>query len=124
MAEWDYPKYRERPTRYMRHEVVLLDKEQYDDGFPQECNARDFIKWLEGIIDQAPPEYRDAVYIEIDSSTSYDQSLAKVMVAYRRPETDEELAARQADFERVRAAKEAYDRAEFARLRAKFDPTI
>lgn len=123
MSEWDYPKHRERPTRYMHHEVVLLNKEQYGDGFPADHNARDFIKWLEGVIDQAPPEYRDMVFIEIDSTTSYDQSLATVKVAYRRPETDEELAARQAEFERVRAAKEAHDRAEFARLKAKFGPT-
>jgi hypothetical protein len=121
MAEWDFPKYRERPTRYNRHEVVLVDAEKYDSGFPQDENAHDFIKWLNDLIEEAPVEFRDSVYIALDSASGYEGShYATVKVAYFRPETDEELGARIAEYERVKAAKDAYDRAEFHRLQHKF----
>jgi hypothetical protein len=121
MAEWDWPKYREKPTRYMRKEVVLLNAEQYDEGFPKDKNARDFIKWLEGMIDQAPPEYRDSVYIELDSESGYEGShYASIKIAYRRPETDAEFAANIADYERVQAEKDRHDKAEFERLKSKY----
>lgn len=123
MSNWDWPKYRERPTRYMHHEVMLLDAEQYDQDFPSDQRAKDFIGWLEALIQQAPPEYRDSVYIELGSTGGYEGShYATIKVAYRRPETDEELAARVADYERVQAAKEAHERAELDRLTRKFAP--
>ena len=104
-----------RPKRYNHHEVVLFRQGQYDGEWPP-TNAIELVEWLNNHMASVPEQYRSSVYMEIDSTSHY----ATVKVAYRRPETDEELGARVARYEAALRDKEAHDRAEFDRLSKKF----
>lgn len=118
--EWNRKIRGGRPTRYDRHQVVLVDAEQYDGGFPPE-SAEAFVDWLSDLIESVPEEFRGSTTIELNSSSGYEGShYAHIKVAYRRPETDEELGRRVQEYERAVAEKEAHDRQEFERLKSKF----
>lgn len=113
----------ERPERYASHEVILFNGEEYDEGFPPRP-IDEFISWLNGWIEKIPAEFRDQSSIEIDSNGGYEGShFANVKISYRRPETDDEIGKRQAEWDAAVCAKENHERAEFERLKRQFSPT-
>jgi hypothetical protein len=118
--DWEWKLRAGRPTRYEHHEVVIYDWEKYNGEAPPE-NAKAFIAWLNDLIEQVPTEFQEGVYVELDSTSGYEGThYATVKVAYRRPETDEELGHRVAEYESAVRAKEAHDRAEFDRLKTRY----
>ncbi len=78
---------------------------------------------LDGLLDKisdareaAPPEYHDSIQIECDT----DEYSATVSFYYERPETDKEMAARQAIERRYAVEGEARQRSQYERLKKKF----
>lgn len=82
------------------------------------------IVWLRGHLAAVPKAHRPTAYLSIDS----DDYSASLSIGYIRPETNKEWAARRADVARrqalAEAAQQERERAEFERLKAKFDHTI
>lgn len=76
--------------------VTLFRQQRYDGEWMPE-NAEKAIKWLQNIVAQAPPKFRSAVKIEIDSESSYEGShYASIEISYWRPPTAVEIAKRRA----------------------------
>lgn len=80
------------------------------------------IEWLNGLLAEVPAEYRDSVKFDLDPG-GYEDS-ATLEIWYERPMTAEEIAEEdernRASMERFKAQREADERAQFERLRAKF----
>ena len=80
------------------------------------------IEWLNGLLAQVPAEYRDAVKFDLYPG-GYEDS-ATLEIWYERPMTAEEIAEEaerdRASIERFKTQREADERAQFDRLRAKF----
>lgn len=92
---------------------TLLDLRP-DDRMP----LADFIAMLQGILDKVPPDLRDqCMYVAergfYDSPDSY-------AIELRRPETDKEVADREATDARYEAQREAEQRLQYERLKARF----
>ena len=84
----------------------------------------ELIAWLQNLIEEVPEEYRDSVHIDfIGGADIYgENSDVDEVIYYNRPPTQEEIDA---DLEtaRVRQEKrEAQEREEYAKLKAKFEP--
>lgn len=93
--------------------VVTFKWEQYHGPSPP-TNLADFVEWARHRLNEIPEEHRNAARIEIDSTISYDQSLATVEISYRRRPTQEEISQRVAE-EEARAQKDlAWARAKVA----------
>jgi len=102
--------------------VVVFRGEKYDDNFPDTGSLFAFADWLQAVIASIPEEYRSVAEIEIDSTSGYKGShYATIEISYRRPETDEEWAAREAAIERRAAEVEASERRQLAALMVKYD---
>jgi len=100
--------------------VSLFSKEQYDSEWIPE-KLSDAIAWLNGFLEQVPPEWRNSATIGVGSVGSYEDShYAQIGIDYERPETDEEWAARRVRVEMAVRERDEIDRREFERLRAKF----
>lgn len=100
--------------------VVLFNAERYDGNWPPE-DAAGFLAWFQSIIEEAPDEYRDAVKIELDSVSGYEDShYASIEVSYLRKETADEVAERLADYRARQQAEQAKELATLAALKAKY----
>jgi hypothetical protein len=107
----------ERQTIY----VSLFDSTRRSIELPNDVPAIDFIRWLEGQLELAPAEYRDAVHIELGTTQDYDNTWPQVTLYYHRPETDEELAERQKGRDRRLALFEEGQRMAYEALKRKYD---
>ena len=80
------------------------------------------IEWLNGLLAQVPAEYRDSVKFDLYPGGYEDGATLEIW--YERPMTAEEIAEEdernRASMERFKAQREADERAQFERLRAKF----
>lgn len=104
-------------------EVVIVDVEQYDRGFPP-SGLIEFQAWLAKQVAKIPAEFVPAAVIEIESVGSYESSsYANVKIAYDRPETAEEIAERERELTRRAAQQVQKELAEYERLKAKFNTT-
>lgn len=83
----------------------------------------EFIQWLNEMLEQVPPEFRESATVNIDLATG-EYETPGMSIYYFRPETDGEEAAREASeatLERAyEARREAVERAEYERLKKKF----
>ncbi len=100
--------------------VTLFRQEQYEGGWIPE-NLTDAVAWLQGYLEQVPEEYRDKATIEITSQSDYDYHKPCIEISYHRPPTDQEKQDRLEDERQHSEAREARDRQEYYRLRAKFN---
>ena len=82
--------------------IKLYEKDW--NNYPPD-NAREFIKWLDALISQAPEEYRGAVEIDIYAYEEYDSAYTSIEVYYYRPETELE-ALQRAEDEKAEQLKE------------------
>jgi hypothetical protein len=90
------------------------------EWFPEKLG--DTILWLQGILDQVPEEYRDAVEIEVDGDgDEYDGYRATLRISYLREPTPEELAKWNARENAGVAARVREELAELERLKAKYE---
>jgi hypothetical protein len=101
--------------------VEVTKAEQYDPDFPP-APIEEFLAWVKRMESRIPDEYRDTATFQFTSEPSYyDSHYAKVEVSYRRPETDEEWAARKADVARRQADDARREREQYEKMKAKFD---
>ena len=74
--------------------VILLNADRGDHNFPP-LNAIEFLEWVTDNINRIPEEFRDEADVEIDVDEDYGTYFPKIMISYRRPETDDEERKRE-----------------------------
>lgn len=75
--------------------VRVLQAEQHHNGFPP-SDLVEFVQWANNLLGQVPLEHRDTARIDFDWEYEYDDDKRLVVkVRYLRPETDDEVAARE-----------------------------
>ncbi len=100
--------------------VVVFKQEQYDGEWPS-TDATECVAWFAGKLAEIPEEYRAGAKIEIDSRSGYeDSSYACIEIYYDRPETDDEMTAREAEERRRKEAQTAQELRTLAALKAKY----
>ena len=102
--------------------VLSVDSDD-DDKWPEKLVP--FIEWLQEALNQISPAYRDSADIELRTDSSYDTPCMTLKVTYDRPETAEEIADREMEErvlrERDKRATERAERAQYERLRRKYE---
>lgn len=88
-----------------------------------DCKLSDAIKILQEEQAAIPEEYRAGADFEIDDKYEYGDQHINAVITYYIPETDEEMAQRAAAMQATREQQEADQRAEYKRLKAKFEPS-
>lgn len=83
-----------------------------------EVGLVDMIERLQACLESVPREYRDSAKVRIWASGDY--ASAYVEVNYTRPETDEEIAAKEEREKRYQLERERREREEFERLKKKY----
>lgn len=78
-----------------------------------------FIDVLRKAIEDTPEEHRHRLVLEI-SATGGEYAEPNIDIRYWRPETEQEALSRENHARQVKERREARERAEYARLRAKF----
>ena len=100
--------------------VTVFDQEQCDGEWPP-SDAAEFVAWFDGKISEIPGEYMSSANIEIDCASGYEcTSYARIQIYYDRPETDSEMASREAGELRRKEAQKAKELRTLAELRAKY----
>ena len=101
--------------------VKTVRAEKYDEGFPPESLLA-FQQWVNAQVLEVPEEHRRTAIIQWYATD--DNSAAPtvaVEIEYRRPETVAEQEERVQTAQSRRAAKEAQEKLEYIRLRAKYE---
>ena len=101
--------------------VTVFERERYDGEWPPEDEAG-FLAWFTDKFSEVPKEFRGSLTVRIDSHSGYSGSHNPgIEIEYTRPETDEELAKREA--QEQRASQDALNVAysEYVKLKAKFE---
>lgn len=102
-------------------EVVVLDAEQYDAGFPP-AGLKEFQAWLSASVAGIPPEYAASTTISIGGHSGYDSDVyPSVTIAYHRPETNAEMDARLAITREHTERRKAEELRQLAALKAKYE---
>ncbi len=83
------------------------------------------VAWLQGLLDKVPQEHRERSYFQIESESDYEGGYSTTLrIGYRREETDEEMAQREAkeaaEHNAYVAKREAEERAAYEALRRKY----
>jgi len=111
-------------TKRQEITVTLYEHDIYGSVISGEYgddSLRDFIEFFQQLLDKVPPEYRDTAAVSIDSCMEYDSAYCAIEVYYKRPETDEEMETRVSSLERDTAKAVARARAEYERLKKRFE---
>lgn len=98
-----------RKQRYVDDEVI--------PSYQTRHKLTDLIAALQAALLRAPEEYRDIAEVKIDGG---DYS-ASIDFCYSRTETEEEAVEREAREESYRTECEAKERAQYNRLKSKFE---
>lgn len=100
--------------------VTVFDKERYDGDWPP-TDATKFVAWFAEKLAEIPEGYRATGKIEIESVSGYEDShYARIEICYNRPETDDEMATREAEEQLRQEAKKAQELRTLAALKAKY----
>ena len=106
----------------MRQNVTVKIVDDDNPALPEKLS--DLIAWLEEYRDRAPPEYRDEVVCEIGSEVMWGYPETHICISYERPETDEEMIAREDreawERKKTEARQRNQDLADLERLRKKY----
>ena len=79
----------------------------------------DFIRWMQAKLEEIPEEYRQSAKIEV---RKYDEEgCAEYVIRYTRPETEQEIKARDAEIEAMKRRREADERKQLERLKRKYE---
>lgn len=101
-------------TRSTVNQKVDFDRYELDNKLTK------VIARLQEVLAGIPEEYRDSADMDVSAYDEYGSSYVSVEITYRRPETDQEMEAREFREEAYRKASCERDLAEFERLKAKF----
>lgn len=96
----------------------------YDQTRVEECSWEAFRVQVESEIKKVTTFFPDACNFTIEIATSlgyYDSIVAVIILTYKRLETDEEYNARLEDERSSAERREAFEKAEFERLKKKFN---
>jgi hypothetical protein len=104
----------ERQT--VEFEVLELDND--DEDAPLIWALGEFLELLNAAANKIPAEHRATAAVRLRVQGDYAHAYIEAL--YRRPETDEELAARVTRDERYKQETEARDRAHYEYLKRKF----
>ena len=100
--------------------VNVFDQERYDGEWPP-TDATEFVAWFAGKLGEIPVEYMASAKIKIDTRGSYeDSSYAHIEIYYDRPETNTEMAEREAEELRRKEAQKAQELRTLEALKAKY----
>lgn len=100
--------------------VTVFDKEQYDGEWPP-TDATEYVAWFAGKLETIPPEYLATATVEIESVSSYeDNHYVRIAICYDRPETDDEMSAREANERSRQEAQKAQELRTLAALKEKY----
>lgn len=102
--------------RNVEVELDAFDHIGGDDVF--QMPLEEAIKQLQDVLEKVPAEFRSNAVLHIWGAGDYVSIYPEVR--YTRPETDADLAAREAETARYVAEAEERERREFMRLQAKF----
>lgn len=109
----------------MNKQITLYDtKKSYSGCNWRPDNVVGLIQWLTAKLEEVPAEYRDRVTIEfVGGADAYgENSDVHECIYYNRPPTPEEIDA-DLNAAHIRKEKlEAQERAEYEKLKAKFEP--
>lgn len=83
-------------------------------------NAVQFANWFAGKLGEVPEQYRASAKIEIDAYDYCGALYAQITIYYIRPESDDEMAAREAREQRLKSETEAAELRTLERLKAKY----
>lgn len=101
-------------------ETIFNGSRYEGDGWPPEDPAG-FLEWFQERISRIPAEYLANATVEIGTQSGYyGDSTACIEITYRRPETDEQYAARLARDEAQRRSRTEQEKATLAALLAKY----
>ena len=101
-------------------ETVFNSSRYEGAGWPPEDPAG-FVAWFQERIERIPAEYRATATIELGTQSGYyGDSSVSIEITYRRPETDEQFAARLAHDEAQNRSRTEQERATLAALLAKY----
>ena len=101
--------------------VTLFEGEWHEGDWPSEKPA-EFLAWWRAKIDQIPQEFLPSALVYITSSCDHQGDHSpKIEITYSRPETSDEEAERLRREEIELAKRQRWERAEFERLKAKFE---
>ena len=82
---------------------------------------KEAIETIESMFQEVPEAYREEAELEIQSGISYDMEYCDLYVSYKRPETEEETQTRKDSDKKRNERAEAAQRAEYERLKTKFE---
>ena len=103
----------------MRKEVVITvfyEESAYE--LPTTPDA--FMEYWQEKFDRVPEEFRGTTEVSIEANNYYDSAQLELKVTYRRLETDEEAAQREAREALKLSEQEKQDRKRLAELKAKY----
>lgn len=101
-------------------QVSVFDGEQYDGGWPDGTLIK-VIEWFQGKLAEIPEEYRQSATCDISSSPNWgDSHCGRIEIDYWRPETDEEMQARLAEYKAEAERNRSQELATLAALEAKY----
>jgi len=101
--------------------VSVFDTEQYCKSWMSE-NLMEAVEWLKSKLESVPEEFRHSAKIEIGSVGSWEDShYATIEITYERPETDDEMRARDAHYKARREQVTADMKRQYEQLKAMFE---
>ena len=80
-----------------------------------------FLSWWEEKFSLVPPEFANTAWVSCSPIHYDDESLISVEVSYNRPETEEEVASREAANELMKKNVEIFERKQLEKLKAKYE---
>ena len=98
--------------------VIVYSESNCEDKIPD--NAAEFMDFWQRKVDLIPAEFMDSSEIYCRPSEYYDSPLLGVMVSYKRPKTEDEIAADKQHAETDREITEDRERHLLAELLAKY----
>ena len=101
-------------------EIIVFDMAEYDEEWPPK-ELEGCIAWLQAKLEIIPPKYRKTAQIEFDSVENFGGSYARIRIHYLRPETAEELEARERQEKAVQSRIRARELKQLAELKAKYE---
>ena len=105
----------------MKTRTITLWENQWNN-YDERPNALvAYAEWLAVKLSEIPEEYRATASVEIEAEASYEDSAElKYRITYKRPETDAERMARQADESHAAENQRAFELEQLKLLRAKY----
>lgn len=105
-----------------KREIIetVVHTREYDGEWPP-TEATAFLGWLSAKLAVIPEDRRYTARVELGVMEDYDCFRPSIDISFSRLETDAEVESRIAAEQAEKRNREARERAEFERLRAKFE---